>query len=152
MTLAAGTKLGRYEIRSKIGAGGMGEVYLARDSKLDRKVALKILLAEVAADRNRMNRFVQEAKAASALNHPNILTIYEIDETDSGHFIATEFIDGQTLRQRMRGMPMLSDVLDVSIQIAGALSAAHSAGIVHRDVKPENIMLCPYRQPRNLVV
>src|SRR5712664_3710909 len=98
MSLAAGTRLGRYEIRSKIGAGGMGEVYLAQDTKLDRKVALKILPAEVAADRNRMNRFVQEAKAASALNHPNIITIYEIEQIDSVNFIATEFIDGQTLR------------------------------------------------------
>src|SRR3989454_11657435 len=101
--LSSGTKLGRYEIRSKVGAGGMGEVYLAQDTKLDRKVALKILPPDVAADRNRMNRFVQEAKAASALNHPNIITIHEIDQTDSGHFIATEFIDGETLRKRMKG-------------------------------------------------
>src|SRR5713226_4468277 len=106
MSIAAGTKLGRYEIRSKIGEGGMGEVYLAQDTKLDRKVALKILPADVASDRGRMNRFVQEAKAASALNHPNIITIYEIDQSDSGHFIATEFIDGETLRQRMRSAPM----------------------------------------------
>ena len=106
MTIEAGTKLGRYEIRSKIGAGGMGEVYLAQDTKLDRKVALKILPANVASDRNRMHRFVQEAKAASALNHPNIITIYEIDESDSSHFIATEFIEGETLRERMRDTPM----------------------------------------------
>src|SRR5204862_3593393 len=98
--LASGTKLGRYEIRSKIGEGGMGEVYLAQDTKLDRKVALKILPAPLAGNSDRMRRFVQEAKAASALNHPNIITIYEIDETDSGHFIATEFIDGETLRER----------------------------------------------------
>ena len=96
MTLDAGTKLGRYEIRSKLGEGGMGEVYLASDTKLQRRVALKILPTEVAADRNRMNRFVQEAKAASALNHPNILTIYEIDQSDSLHFIASEFVDGET--------------------------------------------------------
>ncbi|HEY0348069.1 MAG TPA: protein kinase, partial [Pyrinomonadaceae bacterium] len=96
MSLVTGTKLGRYEIRSKIGEGGMGEVYLAQDTKLDRKIALKILPAEVAAHPDRMKRFVQEAKAASALNHPNIITIYEIDETESGHFIATEFIDGET--------------------------------------------------------
>ena len=106
MTIAAGTKLGRYEIRSKIGAGGMGEVYLAQDTKLDRRVALKILPAEVAAHPDRMRRFVQEAKAASALNHPNIITIHEIDETDSGHFIATEFIDGETLRERMRNVEL----------------------------------------------
>jgi serine/threonine protein kinase/Flp pilus assembly protein TadD len=149
MALTPGTSLGRYEIRSKIGEGGMGEVYLAQDTKLDRKVALKILPAEVAADQSRMSRFVREAKAASALNHPNIITIHEIDERGSSptvregvHFIATEFIDGETLRQRMRNEPMkLSEVLDVAAQIASALSAAHAAGIVHRDIKPENIML-----------
>src|SRR5690349_4935334 len=113
MTLPAGTKLGRYEIRSKIGEGGMGEVYLAHDTRLDRKIALKILPAELAANHNRMRRFVQEAQAASALNHPNIITIHEIDQTDSGHFIATEFIDGQTLRERMRKAPMNpGEVLD----------------------------------------
>jgi serine/threonine protein kinase len=142
MTIAAGTKLGRYEVRSQLGAGGMGEVYLAQDTKLDRKVALKILPADVAAHPDRMKRFVREAKAASALNHPNIITIHEIDETDSINFIATEFIDGDTLRQRMRNAPLkLGEVLDVSIQIASALAAAHGAGIVHRDIKPENIML-----------
>src|SRR5437588_1416795 len=142
MSLAPGTKLGRYEIRAKIGEGGMGEVYLAQDIKLDRKVALKILPADVASDRNRMNRFVQEAKAASALNHPNIITIHEIDQTDAAHFIAMEFIDGETLRERLSGAPMkLSEVLDVAIQISSAFSAAHAAGIVHRDLKPENIML-----------
>ena len=120
----------------------MGEVYLAQDTKLDRKVALKILLAEVAAHRDRMRRFIQEAKAASSLNHPNIITIHEIDETDSVNFIATEFIEGVTLRERMRNSPLkLGEVLDVAAQIASALSAAHAAGIVHRDIKPENIML-----------
>src|SRR2546428_7384924 len=124
MTLASGTKLGRYEIRSKIGEGGMGEVYLAQDTKLDRKVALKILPAEVAADRSRMSRFVQEAKAASALNHPNIITIHEIEQIDSVNFIATEFIDGETLREQMRNAQMkLGEVLDVAVQIASALSA-----------------------------
>ena len=106
MTIAAGTKLGRYEIRSKIGEGGMGEVYLAQDTKLDRKVALKILPADLASNHDRMRRFVQEAKAASALNHPNIITIHEIDQTESVHFIATEFIDGETLRQRMKSAPL----------------------------------------------
>src|SRR5213592_4393432 len=121
MTIAIGTRLGRYEIRLKIGAGGMGEVYLAQDTKLDRNVALKILPAEVAAHPDRMKRFVQEAKAASALNHPNIITIHEIDQTDSVHFIATEFIDGETLRERMRKAPVkLGDVLDVAAQVAGA--------------------------------
>jgi eukaryotic-like serine/threonine-protein kinase len=142
VTIATGTRFGRYEIRSKIGAGGMGEVYLARDTKLDRKVALKILPADVAADRNRMSRFVQEAKSASALNHPNILTIHEVGENAGINFIATEFIEGETLRQRMQGARMkLSEVLNVAIQTADALSAAHDAGIIHRDIKPENIML-----------
>ena len=142
MTIAPNTKLGRYEIRSQLGAGGMGEVYLARDTKLDRKVALKILPVEVASNQQRMGRFAQEAKAASALNHPNILTIYEIDQTDSVHFIATEYVEGETLRQHMRDAPMkLGEVLDIATQIASGLSAAHAAGIVHRDVKPENVML-----------
>src|SRR5438105_4538288 len=142
MTLAAGTKLGRYEIRSQLGKGGMGEVYLAQDSQLDRKVALKILPADVADNKDRMRRFVQEAKAASALNHPNIITIYEIDETDSGHFIANEFIDGETLREREVKEPLkLAESLEIATQIASALAAAHTAGIVHRDIKPENVMI-----------
>src|SRR2546423_2872879 len=142
MTLAAGTKLGRYEIRSQIGEGGMGEVYLAQDTKLDRKVALKILPVEVAADRHRMERFVREAKAAAALNHPNIAHIYEIGEADGLNFIAMEFIDGQTLRSRLEGTALrLGQVLDVTAQIASALAAAHRAGIIHRDLKPENVML-----------
>src|SRR5437588_12880506 len=140
MSLVTGTKLGRYEIRAKIGAGGMGEVYLAQDTKLDRKVALKILPADVAAHSDRMKRFVQEAKAASALNHPNIITIYEIDETDSINFIATEFIDGETLRERMvNTSPMkLSEILDVANQTASALVAAHAVKIGHRHIEPEN--------------
>src|SRR5215470_10746147 len=107
MALTIGTKLGRYEIRSHLGAGGMGEVYLAQDTGLDRKVALKILPDEVAADSDRMKRFVQEAKAASGLNHPNIITIYEIDQSGSTPFIATEFIEGSTLRERMRVQPLV---------------------------------------------
>src|SRR5215813_12100593 len=142
MKLSSGSRLGRYEIRSKLGAGGMGEVYLAQDTRLDRKVALKTLPDEVAADPDRMKRFVQEAKAASGLNHPNIITIYEIDQTDSTTFIATEFIEGSTLREKMRAQPLpLGEVLNVAIQIAGALAAAHANGIVHRDIKPENIIL-----------
>jgi serine/threonine protein kinase/Tol biopolymer transport system component len=140
--LSPGTKLSRYEIRSLLGAGGMGEVYLAEDTKLDRKVALKILPAKVAANPESMRRFVQEAKAASALNHPSIVTIYEIEEITSTRFIATEFIDGETLREHMRRTPLkINKVIEVSIQIADALTAAHEAGIVHRDIKPENIML-----------
>src|SRR4030095_8977362 len=142
MTIETGAKLGRYEIRSKLGAGGMGEVYLANDSKLNRDVALKILPAELASDRNRMGRFIQEAKATSALNHPNILTIYEIDQTDSVHFISSELIQGETLRERInRGRLNLSETLDVGIQIANGLVAAHGAGVIHRDLKPENIMV-----------
>src|SRR5712671_6659777 len=98
-SLSPGTKLGRYEIRSQLGAGGMGEVYLAEDTKLNRKVAIKILPSNLASDRDRMRRFVQEAKAAAALNHPNIAHVYEIGESDNAHFIAMEFIDGHTLRQ-----------------------------------------------------
>ena len=142
MSLTAGTRLGRYEIRTQIGAGGMGEVYLAQDSQLDRTIALKILHSEIASDTQRMRRFIQEAKAASSLNHPNILTIYEIGKADSIDFIATEFIEGETLRARMSKTRMkLTEAFDVAIQVAGALSAAHAAGIVHRDIKPENIMV-----------
>jgi tetratricopeptide (TPR) repeat protein len=142
MTLTAGTKLGRYEIHSKIGEGGMGDVYLAQDTKLDRKVALKILPPEFAEDAERMRRFVQEAKAASALNHPNIITIHEIGESDGVHYIATEFIDGTTLGDRLADHSLrLSEMLAVAAQIAKALQAAHEAGIVHRDIKPGNVML-----------
>ena len=141
MSFAERTKIGRYEICSKLGSGGMGEVYLANDTKLDRKVALKILHPEFAND-DRARRFVQEAKAASALNHPNILTIYEIDEIDSEQFIATEFIDGETLRQRIRESAFSFEAgIDIGIQIASALAATHGVGIIHRDIKPENIML-----------
>lgn len=142
MTLLSGTRLGRYEIRSPIGAGGMGEVYLAHDTQLDRPVALKLLPADVTQDADRLRRFQQEARATSALNHPNILTIYEIGESEGAYFIATEFIDGTTLRDRMaRGRMEIDEILDVSVQVASALAAAHEAGIIHRDVKPENIML-----------
>src|SRR6266571_433659 len=141
MTLAAGTKLGRYEIRSLLGAGGMGEVYLAEDTRLHRKVALKILPADLAANQDRMRRFDQEATAAAALNHPNIAHIYEIGEADGVHFIAMEFIDGDTLRLRLKRGMRLGQVLDVTTQAASALAAAHRAGIIHRDLKPENVML-----------
>ena len=144
MSFPARKRIGRYEICSQLGAGGMGEVYLANDTKLDRKVALKILPSDVVESKSgdRVRRFVQEAKAASALNHPNILTIYEIDEVDSEQFIATEFIDGETLRERIRTAQLKPlDALDVAIQVASALSATHSVGIIHRDIKPDNIML-----------
>lgn len=134
--------LEHYRILSQIGVGGMGEVYLAEDSRLNRKVALKILPTTVAAQEDRMKRFVQEAKAASALNHPNILTIYEIGQFDSTNFIATEYIEGQTLRTQMARTQMpLSNVLDIAIQMASALTTAHAAGIIHRDIKPDNVMI-----------
>jgi serine/threonine protein kinase/Flp pilus assembly protein TadD len=140
--LSPGTRLGRYEIRAHIGAGGMGEVYLAQDMELDRKVAIKILPAGVAADEKRMQRFVQEAKAASGLNHPNILTVYEIGRSDSVHFIATEYIEGETLRNRLSSSTLgLNEVLDFSVQVANALATAHAAGIIHRDIKPQNVMI-----------
>ncbi|MEK6322621.1 MAG: protein kinase [Acidobacteriota bacterium] len=142
MTLTAGTRLGRYEVRSQLGAGGMGEVYLAEDTTLGRKVALKILPDRFTKDESRLQRFVQEAKAVSSLNHPNIITIHEIGQENSAHFITTEFIDGLTLRQQIASGGMkLTTVLDVGIQVASALAAAHEAGIIHRDVKPENIMM-----------
>jgi serine/threonine protein kinase/Tfp pilus assembly protein PilF len=142
MTVVAGTKFDRYEIISPLGAGGMGEVYLARDIRLERKVALKVLLDERTRDDQRLLRFEQEARAASALNHPNIITIYEIGDYGSTHFIATEFIEGLTLRKILADgkMPVIA-ALDVAIQVASALSAAHEAGIIHRDIKPENVML-----------
>ena len=140
--IATGTQLGRYEIRSQLGAGGMGEVYLAFDTELDRTVAIKILPEAFASNQQRLQRFVQEAKAASALNHPHILTIYEIGTAGVTRFIATEFIDGDTLRERIRnGSLSLNEILDIAMQAAGALAAAHAAGIIHRDIKPENIMV-----------
>jgi serine/threonine protein kinase len=138
----SGREIGRYRILSLLGRGGMGEVYLARDQRLGRKLALKFLPREFTQDQERVRRFEQEARAASALNHPNIVTIYEIDQIDGYLFIAAEFIDGQTLRQRLASPPMeLTEALDVAVQIASALAEAHAAGIVHRDIKPENIML-----------
>ena len=139
--LSPGATLARYRIIGKIGAGGMGEVYRAQDTELGRSVALKFLPGDVAAHQNRVKRFLQEAKAVSALNHPNILTVYEIGRADDNTFIATEFVDGITLRHQMRLGLKLAEVLDISIQIASALVAAHAAGIVHRDIKPENIMV-----------
>lgn len=140
--LEAGAVLSHYRILSKIGSGGMGVVYLAEDTKLDRKVALKILLPAVAGDEERVHRFVQEAKSASALNHPNILTVFEIGMADGMRYIATEFIKGDTLRQRLGQEPMkLGNALEITLQVTAALCAAHEAGIVHRDIKPENIMI-----------
>ena len=142
MTIAAGTRLGRYEIRSQIGAGGMGEVYCARDTTLDRAVALKILPAEVASHQERMRRFIQEARAAATLNHPNTAHIYEIGESEATRFIAMEYIDGLTLRQKMSVKELkLGEILDIAVQTASGLTSAHQAGVVHRDIKPGNIMM-----------
>ncbi len=138
----AGQSLGHYQIASLIGAGGMGEVYLAEDTRLGRKIALKILTTHFTLNSDRLRRFQQEARAASALNHPNILTIHEIGHTDSRHFMVTEFIEGETLRERMKKTQLtMPDALRIASHIASALAAAHAAGIVHRDIKPENVML-----------
>ncbi len=142
--LEMGKRFGHYEIIKQIGEGGMGEVYLAKDNKLDRKVAVKILNEKFANHESNLNRFILEAKAASALNHPNILVIHEIGETDDIHYIISEFIEGETLRERLgKSVMNLGEVLDISIQIANALTAAHLAHIVHRDIKPENIIIRP---------
>lgn len=144
MPLAEGTSLGQYEIRSLLGAGGMGEVYLARDTKLDRIVALKVLSPDVAHDQRRMGRFVQEAKAASALNHPNAAHIYEIDEAAGVTFIAMEYVDGRALDKLIAGQPLkTAELVDIASQTADALDEAHSKKIVHRDIKPSNIVITP---------
>src|SRR5881296_3664582 len=142
--LLVGQTFGHYKISKRIGSGGMGEVYLATDMTAGRKAALKLLPMRFTGDPERLKRFQQEARAVVALNHPNILTVYEIGEDHSTHYIASELIEGETLRQRqMRGRMQLSEAVDVAIQVASALAAAHEAGIVHRDIKPENIMLRP---------
>jgi serine/threonine protein kinase len=142
--LEAGKRFGHYEIIKQIGVGGMGEVYLASDKKLNRSVAIKILNERLSEDESNLQRFVSEAKAASALNHPNILTIYEFGEAEDARFIVSEYIEGKTLREIVRESRLrLPEILDISIQITGALSAAHKAHLVHRDIKPENIMIRP---------
>src|ERR1043165_4847986 len=140
--LKKGAQIGAYEIISFISRGGMGEVYLAHDRRLGRKIALKILPSSFTKNQERLRRFEQEARSASALNHPNIITIYEILKSESTHVIATEFVEGETLRHRLSNSHLeLSEALNVASQVADALSAAHKAGIVHRDIKPENIMI-----------
>ncbi len=142
--LLVGQTIGHYEISKRIGAGGMGEVYLATDITAGRRAALKLLPTRFTGDAERLKRFEQEARALVGLNHPNILTVYEIGEDRSTHYIASELIGGETLRQRFDRGPMeTEDAIDVAIQVASALVAAHEAGIVHRDIKPENIMLRP---------
>src|SRR5687767_3787491 len=134
-----GRSIGRYDIIDKLGAGGMGEIYLALDTGLNRKVALKFLPSFFTQDSERLRRFQQEARAASALNHPNILTIHEVGHLDSANYIVTEFVEGESLRERInRGPSKITDALDIALQVAGALATAHEADIIHRDVKPEN--------------
>ena len=143
-TLKTGQRFAHYEILRQIGAGGMGEVYLAKDEKLDRKVAIKLLNEEFSRHESNVQRFIQEAKAASSLNHPNILVIHEINVGDDANYIVSEFVEGKTLRKVIRTSNLKpSEMLDIAIQIAGALAAAHGANIVHRDIKPENIVVRP---------
>jgi serine/threonine protein kinase len=140
--LSAGQQISHYRIISLLGKGGMGEVYLAQDTRLSRKVALKALPSKFTQDTERVRRFEREARTASALNHPNILSIHEIGQEGGRHYIVTEFVDGETLRQYCeRTKVTLNDALDIAIQVAGALAAAHEAGVVHRDIKPDNVML-----------
>ncbi len=144
MGIAVGTRFDHFEIIAPLGAGGMGEVYLALDMRLERHLAIKLLPLESTREVDRVRRFIQEAKAASSLNHPNIITIYEIGEMEGSYYIATELIEGQTLRHRLReNRPNLNDALNITLQIVNAVAAAHAAGIIHRDLKPENVMVRP---------
>jgi Tol biopolymer transport system component len=144
MSLQAGTRLGPYDVLSRIGAGGMGEVWLATEVRLQRKVALKLLPPDLTRDPARIHRFEQEARAASALNHPNVCTIHALETSEGQHYIAMEYVEGETLRRRIgAGRLSIPEALDIAVQIANALVAAHAAGIVHRDIKPENVMVRP---------
>src|SRR5207247_8583799 len=139
-----GRTIGHYKLSKRIATGGMGDVYLATDVTAGRKAALKLLPTRFTGDAERLKRFQPEARAVVALNHPNILTVYEIGEDHSTYYIASELIEGETLRQRLvRGRMELGEAIDVAIQVTSALAAAHEAGIIHRDIKPENIMLRP---------
>ncbi len=139
-----GATIGAYKLLSRIGAGGMGEVFLAQDTKLDRRVALKVLTRGAAADAERLQRFHQEARAASSLNHPNILVIHDFGEVDGRPFIVAEFVEGQTVREQLGGGPLgVRETMAIAVQVSGALAAAHARGIVHRDIKPENVMVRP---------
>ena len=152
MPLVSGSLLSHYEIRSKIGSGGMGEVYLAHDTNLGRNGALKILPDNLAQDPHRMQRFIQEARAASAINHPNVCTIHEVGQSDDGRsFIAMEYIEGETLADKIQGSPLPSfEIVDLGSQIASALEGAHAKGIIHRDIKPRNIAVTPRGQAKVL--
>src|SRR5919202_4525907 len=143
MALETGAKLGRYEVRSRLGAGGMGEVYLARDPKLGREVAIKVLPATFSADAERLARFEQEACAAGALNHPNILSVHDVGAENGAPYVVSELLAGETLREALHGAPLPQrKALDYATQIARGLAAAHERGIVHRDLKPENVFVC----------
>src|SRR4030095_4265941 len=142
MTIAAGTKLGRYEIRSLLGAGGMGEVYQARDPKINRDVAIKVLPATFSSDAERLRRFEQEVQATGKLNHPNILAVYDVETHDGAPYVVYELLEGETLRERLRGGALSArKAVEFAVQIANGLSAAHGKGIVHRDLKPDNIFI-----------
>jgi eukaryotic-like serine/threonine-protein kinase len=142
MALTSGTRLGPYEIQSSVGAGGMGEVYRAHDARLNRAVAIKVLPASFSADRDRLQRFAQEARAAAALNHPNILSIFDIGEEQSAPYVVSELLEGETLRDRLRSGPLsIRKAIDYALQVTRGLAAAHEKGIVHRDLKPENLFL-----------
>ena len=142
MKITEGTKLGRYEVRSLIGVGGMGEVYRARDPKIGREVAIKVLPADFSADKERVARFEQEAQAAGALNHPNIIAVYDVDTQDDVLYVVSELLEGEELRQRLDEGPIpLRKVTDYAQQIVSGLTAAHEKGIVHRDLKPENLFI-----------
>src|SRR6266496_3939495 len=142
MTLTTSTKLGRYEIRSKIGEGGMGEVYLAEDTLLERKVAIKFLPERLVADEQARKRLVREARAVAKLDHPNICSVYEVGEEGGPSFIVMQYVEGETLAVRLKRKRLdLSESLSVAIQVADALAEAHGHGIIHRDIKPSNIMV-----------
>src|SRR2546422_1704579 len=144
MALTNGTRLGLYEVVAAIGAGGMGEVYRARDTKLGRSVAVKVLPDALAADVDRIARFEREAKALAALNHPHIAALYGMEESDSRHFLVMELVEGETLAERLQRGPIpVGEALKTAMQIAEALEAAHEKGIVHRDLKPANVKITP---------
>src|SRR6266446_6552820 len=142
MSIAAGTKLGRYEIRAKIGEGGMGEVYRARDDKLNRDVAIKVLPASLSQNADRLRRFEQEAQAAGALNHPNILAVYDVGTHDGAPYVVSELLEGESLKERLGDGPLAQrKTTDYAVQVAHGLAAAHGKGIVHRDLKPDNLFI-----------
>src|SRR5215510_867670 len=142
MFLATGTRLGRYEIRTKIGEGGMGEVYRARDEKLNREVAIKVLPASFAEDADRLHRFEQEAQAAGTLNHPNILAVYDVGVYDASPYVVSELLEGESFRDALGDGPLSSrKAIEYATQIAQGLAAAHEKGIIHRDLKPDNLFL-----------